>query len=42
MFRGQQYEEILIALGRLRFGEDFEVVLGKGCMTSIQCNVNFG
>lgn len=41
MFRGQQCDEILIALEGLRFGEDFEVDFRKGCMTSMQCNVNF-
>ena len=42
LFWGQQCDESLIALGVLYFGEDFEVDFGKGCMTSIQCNVNFG
>jgi len=42
MFRGQKCDEILIASGGLRFGEDLEVDFGMGCMTSVQCNVNFG
>jgi hypothetical protein len=40
--RGQRYDEILISLGGLRFGENFEVILGEGdCMRSKQCNVGF-
>jgi hypothetical protein len=42
MFRGQHCDGILIALGGLHFGEDFEVDFVKGCMRSMRGNVNFG
>ena len=42
MFEGQSYKEILIALGGLRFRENFEVNCGKGCMRNNMCNVDFG
>jgi hypothetical protein len=35
-------DEILIMLGRLRFGEDFEVNFAEGYVRRMQCNVGFG
>jgi hypothetical protein len=39
---GQHYDEIVIALWGLHFGENFEVNFGQGCMRNILRNANFG
>jgi hypothetical protein len=38
-FRGQHYDEILITFMGMRFGENFEVNSGEGCVRSIHCKV---
>jgi len=42
LFGGHHYDETLIALGVLRFGENLETKFGEGCLRSMQCNVTFG
>ena len=42
MFGGQHYDESLISLGGLSFGESLEGKAGEGCTRNMQCHVTFG
>jgi hypothetical protein len=42
VFVGQHYDESLMALEGLRFGENLEAKFGESWMRNMQCNVTFG